>query len=63
MFVLHVDPSDRELVNAVSAYEVGQTVQINGTLNFKVETVTAERKSEGGFGTGVTRTYTNRQRS
>ena len=63
MFTLHIDPSRRDIVGAVSGYEVGQTIQLNGTLNFKVETVTSESKSEGGFGTGVTRTYTNRQKN
>lgn len=62
MFVLHVDPSDKNIVSLVSTYEVGQTVQINGPLKFKVETVVVESKYEGGIG-GITRTYTNSQRN
>lgn len=62
MYVLHVDPSRRDIIAGVEAYEVGQTVKLNGNLIFKVETTTKETK-EGGFGKGVVRTYTNRQKN
>lgn len=63
MFTLHVDPSRRDIIAGVEGYEVGQTVKVNGSLNFKVETVTAEAKNEGGFGEAVVRTYTNRTKN
>ena len=63
MFVLHVDPSRRDIITGVEGYEVGQTVRLNGALNFKVETVTSESKNEGGFGQGVIKTYTNRTKN
>lgn len=59
-FILHVDPADREIVTGVKAYKVGQTVQVNGDLNFIVETTTSAAKREGGFGEAVVRTYTNK---
>ena len=63
LFTLHVDPSRRDIINGVEGYEVGQTVRLNGCLVFKVETVTSESKNEGGFGQGVVRTYTNKQKN
>lgn len=63
LFTLHVDPSRRDIINGVDNYEVGQTVRLNGSLVFKVETVTSESKNEGGFGQGVVRTYTNKQKN
>ena len=48
MFVLHVDPSRRDIIKGVEGYEAGQTVRLNGSLIFKVETVTSEAKNEGG---------------
>ena len=63
LFTLHVDPSRRDIINGVENYEVGQTVRLNGSLVFKVETVTSESKNEGGFGQGVVRTYTNKQKN
>lgn len=63
MFVLHVDPSRRDIIKGVEGYEAGQTVKLNGSLNFKVETVTSEAKNEGGFGEPVVRTYTNRTKN
>lgn len=63
MFVLHVDPSRKDIIRGVEGYEVGQTVRLNGALNFKVETVTAEAKNEGGFGEPVIRTFTNRTKN
>ena len=63
MFSLRVDTSCRDIINGVGGYEVGQTVRLNGCLVFKVETVTSESKNEGGFGQGVVRTYTNKQKN
>ena len=62
-FVVHFRPEDRDAVSFAESYEVGATIQINGTLNFLVEEVVRQDNNEGGFGKGVTRTYTNRQRN
>ena len=63
MYVLHVDPSRKDIIKGVEGYEVGQTVRLNGSLNFKVETVTSEVNNEGGFGEAIVRTFTNRQKN
>ena len=63
MYTLHVDPNRRDILAGVEGYNVGDTVRLNGSLNFTVETVTAASNNDGGFGEPVTRTYTNRQRS
>lgn len=63
MFTLHVDPSRRDILAGVEGYNVGDTVRLNGSLVFKVETVTAASNNEGGFGEPVTRTYTNKQKN
>jgi len=59
-FTLHVNPSDREIINGVKSYRVGDTVRVNGDLNFIVKVVTSTAKNEGGFGEGITRTFTNK---
>ena len=63
MFTLHVDPSRRDIISGVEGYNVGDTVRLNGSLVFTVETVTASSANEGGFGEPVTRTYTNKQKN
>lgn len=63
MFVLHVDPSRRDIISGVEGYNVGDTVRLNGVLAHTVETVVAASNNEGGFGEPVTRTYTNRQKN
>lgn len=61
MITLHIDPAHREILSGVeSIYQVGDTVQFDGSLVFKVETVTVEDENTA-FGAPVTRTYTNRQ--
>lgn len=59
-FVLHVNPVDRPIIEGVKGYHVGDTVRVNGKLNFIVKTVTSESKNEGGFGEPVVRTFTNK---
>ena len=59
-FVVHVDPSDFEIVKGAKEYKVGQTVSINGDLDFVVEEKTVAVNREGGFGEAVTRTYINK---
>ena len=61
-FTLHVNPEDKAIVNGVERYQVGDTVQVKGNLNF----ITVETESEdthGGFGQKIVRKYTNRQRN
>lgn len=63
MYTLHVDPSRREIIKGVENYNVGDTIRLNGVLNFLVETKTTEVNNDGGFGDPVVRTYTNRQKN
>lgn len=60
-YTLHVRPTDKEIINGLSNYAIGQTFSLNGTLNFITQTITREDDSEGGFGQKVVRTFTNRQ--
>lgn len=62
MFVLHINPDDREILAGVEGYEVGSTVKLNGVLDFTVEQVTV-KDSNGGFGESVAKTYTNKQKN
>lgn len=63
MFVVHVNPAQREIINAVNNYEVGQTLSLHGVLDFEVKQVVAESKNEGGFGEAQVKTYTNRTKN
>jgi hypothetical protein len=62
MFVLHVNPAQREIIAGVEGYEVGTTVKLNGTLKFVVEQVTVE-DTNNAFGAAVTKTFTNKQKN
>lgn len=63
LFTLHVDPTNSAVVKGITnSYKIGDTVQFNGALNFKVEHVTVEDKNSA-FGEPLVRTYTNRQRN
>lgn len=63
VFVLHVRPEDRAIIEGVKTYNVGDTVRLTGTLNFIVETITKEVNNEGGFGAPIVKTFTNRQKN
>lgn len=62
IFTLHVQPSDVEIIKGLqNMYKAGDTVLVNGILDYKVETVT--RASDNvGFGSGAVHTFTNRTR-
>ena len=62
VFTLHAKPTDTEIVNGLrTMYKAGDTVLLNGILDFTVSTVT--RASENvGFGAGAVHTFTNRSR-
>lgn len=60
-FVLHVNPSDTEIIHGAQNYQIGQTVSVNGDLRFIVNVVQSQKDNTGGFGEPVTRTFTNRQ--
>lgn len=63
LYTLHVDPTNSAVVKGITnSYKIGDTVQFNGALNFKVEHVTVEDKNSA-FGEPLVRTYTNRQRN
>ena len=61
MFNLHIDPNRRDVLSSVeSLYAVGDTVQLGGSLDFRVENVMIESK-ETAFGTPVTRMISRKQ--
>ena len=62
IFTLHVNPVDREILNGVESYEIGETVKLKGKLAFTVETKT-EADPNSGFGEPMMRTFTNKQRN
>lgn len=62
IFTLHINPENREILNGVESYEIGETVKLKGKLAFTVETKT-EADPNSGFGEPMMRTYTNRQRN
>jgi hypothetical protein len=62
IFTLHVNPNDREILNGVESYEIGETVKLKGKLAFTVETKT-EADPNSGFGEPMMRTFTNKQRN
>lgn len=62
IFTLHVQPSDTEIIRGLqSMYHAGDTVLVNGILDYRVETVTRE-SSNVGFGSAAVHTFTNRTR-
>lgn len=63
VYTLHVDPNNREIVNAVKSLTVGTTYTFNGFLDFTVTTQTKEEKNDKGFGKPVVHTYTNNIRN
>lgn len=63
MYTLHVNPIHRNIIAALEKYEVGQTIRLYGSLNFKTEVVTVEDKNEGGFGEPIYKTFTNKQKN
>ena len=60
-FVFHVDPTNRDVINGLESYATGDTVVLQGSLNFISETKT--RTEEVGFGKPIVKTYTNRQKN
>lgn len=63
MFVVSARPTDREIINGLKGmYHAGDTVLVNGQLDWTVETVTRESTNVG-FGAGAVHTFTNRTRS
>lgn len=62
IFTLHVQPSDTEIIRGLqNMYHAGDTVLVNGILDYRVETVTRESANVG-FGSGAVHTFTNRTR-
>lgn len=63
MFVVSARPSDTEIIKGLrNLYNAGDTVSVNGELDWTVETVTRESDNVG-FGSGAVHTFTNRTRS
>lgn len=63
LITLHIRPTDREIINGLKNYQVGNTFTLNGSLNFITKIVTQEDSSEGGFGQKIVRTFTNKQKN
>ena len=63
LIILHIRPNDREIINGLKNYQVGDTFTLNGSLNFITTVVTQEDSGEGGFGQKVVRTFTNKQKN
>lgn len=59
MYTLHIDPSDRPIIAGVEGYEIGNTVRLNGDLNF-INRVVTQESEDTSFGSGTVRTFTNR---
>ncbi len=63
MFTLHVRPTDVEIINGLKGqYHAGDTVVLNGQLDWIIQTVVRESDNVG-FGSGAVHTFTNRQRN
>lgn len=61
LFTFNVKPTDIEIINGLKKmYNVGDTVRLNGEIDHRVTTVT--KTEDVGFGSGNTRTFTNRSK-
>lgn len=58
-FTLNVDPNRMDILNGIKLYNVGDTVEFNGKLEFLVTTTTVADTNTA-FGEPKVRTYTNR---
>lgn len=63
VFTLHASPDNREIISGVRAYNVGNTVKINGILDFTAKEITVESANEGGFGKPRSKTFINHTRN
>lgn len=62
MFVVSARPTDIDIINGLkNMYHAGDTVSVNGQLDWTVQVVTKEATAS--FGTGAVHSYTNRSRS
>ena len=61
VFTLHVNPDRTDIISGVkNNYRIGDTIELRGTLLFKVETVTVVGDDQA-FGAPVIKNFTNRQ--
>jgi hypothetical protein len=58
LFTLHIAPGDNVILNGVRKYKVGDTVTLNGRLNF-IETTAVVEDKNNAFGEPVTKTFIN----
>lgn len=62
LFTLHVAPGDNVILNGIRKYKVGDTITLNGKLNF-IETVAVVEDKNNAFGDPITKTYVNHNNS
>lgn len=61
VFTLHVNPDRTDIISGVkNSYRIGDTIELRGSLLFKIETVSVVEDDQA-FGTPVVKTFTNRQ--
>lgn len=63
VFTVHINPKDREIIEAVKNFNLGSTIRVNGILDFTITTETRQEKVENGFGKPMVRVYTNNIRN
>lgn len=61
VFTLHVNPDRTDIISGIkNNYKIGNTIELRGSLLFKVETVSVVEEDQA-FGAPVVKTFTNRQ--
>lgn len=58
LFTFHIAPGDNVILNGVRKYKVGDTITLNGKLNF-IETIAVVEDKNNAFGDPVTKTFVN----
>jgi hypothetical protein len=58
MFTLHIAPGNNVILNGVRKYNVGDTISLDGKLNF-IETVSTVEDNSNAFGEPLVKTYIN----
>ena len=58
LFTFHIAPGDNVILNGVRKYKVGDTITLNGKLNF-IETIAVVEDKNNAFGEPITKTFVN----
>ena len=62
LFTFHIAPGDNVILNGIRKYKVGDTITLNGKLNF-IETIAVVEDKNNAFGDPVTKTFVNHNNS